>query len=130
MGAATVHDLAVGRRSARTPLLDALRAAAAHDWTDLGVPDLAEGLELLREVHGRLEQLLVRRAEEFAREAQRDEEDEELDTEGLMRLLRRSRSWVEHQGKRVPGHHQPGGHGTRPTWSKRQALAWARSRGR
>jgi hypothetical protein len=46
------------------------------------------------------------------------------DVHEVARVVRRSVSWVRKRGHTLPGFHQPGGKGTRVTWSRRALEAW------
>jgi len=49
--------------------------------------------------------------------------DDLLDIDEVARLTRRSKSWLRHEGRRLPGYRQPRGPGTRVLWSKKALIA-------
>jgi len=57
---------------------------------------------------------------------ERPEPDRLLDVREAAALLRRSESWMRHHGHRLPGFSQPGGKGTRATWSQAGLTQWAK----
>jgi predicted DNA-binding transcriptional regulator AlpA len=113
---ATVDRLSTSHRRrllrAELATLDAATLATRLEGLAAELDDLHAGL-----VYG------TRRLAALAAAASRTV-DELLDIEGLMALTKRSRSWIEHNGRRVPGRCQSGGPGGRVRWRKREVLRW------
>src|SRR5690242_13859472 len=55
--------------------------------------------------------------------------DELLDVKAAAHLVRRSLSWMRHNGHTLPGYRQPSGKGTRVQWSRTALEKWFRTGG-
>ncbi len=99
--------------------LSSRRTALRAELGTLDAAALAARLELIADEVAELQAGLVygtRRLAALAAAASRSA-DERLDIEGVMALLGRSRSWVEHHGRELPGRCQRT-RGARVTWQK------------
>jgi len=100
------------------------RPTLLQELATLDLAALAARLELLADEHARVAAALTygtRRLAALAAAAIADAADERLDIEGVMALTGRSRSWIEHHGRELPGRCQER-RGGRVRWRKRALL--------
>src|SRR5215475_5958912 len=101
--------MAVAATVERISAIGSRRSALRAGLGTLDAPALAVRLEeLLGELHDLQAGLVygTRRLAALAAALTKDT-DEQLDIEGVMALTGRSRSWLEHHGRRIPGRCQP-----------------------